>query len=81
MTTTIDYTQFARYCSAEYPFGYCLVNYSTGEIRTIACVSQAMALRSMYRRMDGEHRAYPEDRLVLANVRTGAVVCAVNMEG
>jgi hypothetical protein len=79
--TTIDYTQFARYCSAEYPFGYCLVNYSTGEIRTTACVSQAVALRSMYRRMDGEHRANPEYRMVLANVRTGAVVCAVNMEG
>jgi hypothetical protein len=69
---------FYHYVRAGYRYTYALVNYTTGEVRTMSCDHQGAALRELYHIYQGELRSAKADlsaiHLVLANARTGEVL-------
>lgn len=73
---TMSYSQFRW--SDEYAHTYALVNFTTGEVRTIASHRADAALRTLYKRMDGEAREAAHRgeacHQVLANCVTNKVV-------
>jgi hypothetical protein len=85
MTTYGDNTNnlFHHYVRAGYRYTYALVNYTTGEIRTMSCDHQGTALRELYRIYQGELRSAKADlsaiHLVLANARTGEILEETNV--
>jgi hypothetical protein len=56
-----------------YAHTYAVVNFTTGEICTIASEVGAYALRAMYKRFDS-YRRYEPAHLVLVNCVTGVVL-------
>ena len=85
MTTYGDNTAnpFYHYVRAGYRYTYVLVNYTTGEVRTMSCDHQGTALRELYRVYGSELRSAKADlsaiHLVLANARTGEVLEETNV--
>ena len=85
MTTYGDNTNnpFHHYVRAGYRYTYALVNYTTGEVRTMSCDHQGTALRELYRIYQSELRAAKRDlsaiHLVLADARTGEVLEETNV--
>ena len=66
----MDYTSLIR---NGYAHTYAVVNFTTGEVYTIACEVSSYALRAMYKRFDGCRR-YEPAHLVLVNCVTGVVL-------
>ena len=66
----MDYTSLIR---NGYAHTYAVVNFTTGEVYSIACEVAAYALRAMYKRFDGCRR-YEPAHLVLVNCVTGVVL-------
>ena len=85
MTTYGDNTAnpFYHYVRAGYRYTYALINYTTGEIRTISSDYQGVAQRELYRRYQSELRSAKAElsaiHLVLANARTGEVLEETNV--
>ena len=85
MTTYGDNTNnlFHHYVRAGYRYTYVLVNYTTGEVRTMSCDHQGVALRELYRVYERELRSAKGElaaiHLVLANARTGEVLEETNV--
>lgn len=79
---TYDYSSLIR---GGYAHTYALVDFATGEVRTTSCDIGAVALRALYKRMDGilrEARGTQEaHHLVLANCRTNQVIAEVKFFG
>lgn len=80
MTTYGDNTtnRFHHYVRAGYRYTYALVDYITGEVRTMACDTQFAPIKALYGYLDGLRRECERKgdkcHLVLANCRTGEVV-------
>ena len=74
---------FYHYVRAGYRYTYALINYTTGEVRTMSCDHQGTALRELYRVYGSELRSAKADlaaiHLVLANARTGEVLEETNV--
>lgn len=85
MTTYGDNTNnpFYHLVRAGYRYTYALINYTTGEVRTIASDYQGVPLRELYRRYQSELRSAKAElsaiHLVLANARTGEVLEETNV--
>ena len=85
MTTYGDNTNNPFYCyvRAGYRYTYALINYTTGEVRTMSCDHQGTALRELYRIYQSELRSAKADlaaiHLVLVNARTGEVLEETNV--
>lgn len=82
MTTyTNNYTALRR---NGYAYTYALVNYATGEVRTSSSRFPSVALRHLYRLMDGEMRAARADgvmcHLVLANCVSGEELAEIKCD-
>ena len=79
---TYDYSSLIR---GGYAHTYALVDFATGEIRTTSCDIGAVALRTLYKRMDGILRVArctkEVHHLVLANCRTNQVIAEVKFFG
>ena len=75
-----DYTRFNR----EFGANYALVNFVTGEVRTMKCAIPNYALRALYKRLDGEMRLArlwgDNCHLVLANCCTGRVLVEIKRD-
>lgn len=69
---------FHHYVRAGYRYTYALINYTTGEVRTMSCDHQGTALRELYHVYERELRSAKADlsaiHLVLANARTGEIL-------
>lgn len=80
MTTYGDRTNnpFHHYTRAGYRYTYALVDYVTGEVRTMSCDKQFLPLKNLYGYLDGIRRECASRgeacHLVLANCRTGEVI-------
>ena len=74
---------FHHYVRAGYRYTYALINYTTGEVRTMSCDHQGTALRELYRIYGSELRSAKADlsaiHLVLANARTGEILEETNV--
>ena len=74
---------FHHYVRAGYRYTYALVNYTTGEVRTMSCDHQGTALRELYRIYQSELRSAKGElsaiHLVLANARTGEILEETNV--
>ena len=74
---------FHHYVRAGYRYTYVLINYTTGEVRTMSCDHQGTALRELYRVYGSELRSAKADlsaiHLVLANARTGEILEETNV--
>ena len=85
MTTYGDNTNnpFYHLVRAGYRYTYALVNYTTGEVRTMSCDHQGTALRELYTIYQRELRTAKAElaaiHLVLANARTGEVLDETNV--
>lgn len=85
MTTYGDNTNnpFYHLVRAGYRYTYALVNYTTGEVRTMSCDHQGTALRELYGIYQRELRTAKAElaaiHLVLANARTGEVLEETNV--
>lgn len=85
MTTYGDNTNnpFYHLVRAGYRHTYALINYTTGEVRTISSDYQGVAQRELYRRYQSELRSAKAElaaiHLVLANARTGEVLEETNV--
>jgi hypothetical protein len=75
---------FHHYVRSGYRYTYALVNYTTGEVRTMSCDHQGVALRELYRVYQRELRSAKADlsaiHLVLANARTGDILEETNID-
>lgn len=85
MTTYGDNTNnpFYHLVRAGYRYTYALINYTTGEVRTMSCDHQGTALRELYGVYQSELRSAKAElaaiHLVLANARTGEVLEETNV--
>lgn len=85
MTTYGDNTNnpFYHYVRAGYRYTYALVNYTTGEVRSMSCDHQGAALRELYRIYQSELRSAKSElaaiHLVLVNARTGEILEETNV--
>ena len=85
MTTYGDNTNnpFYHYTRAGYRYTYALMNYTTGEVRTMSCDHQGTPLRELYHIYQGELRSAKSElsaiHLVLANARTGEILEETNV--
>ena len=70
--------RFHHYVREGYRYTYALVDYITGEVRTMACDHQFAPIKALYGYLDGLRRECEgkgdKCHLVLANCRTGEVV-------
>ena len=75
---------FYYYVRADYRHTYALVNYTTGEVRTLSCDHQGTALRELYHIYGRELRAAKRElaaiHLVLVNAHTGEVLEETNVD-
>lgn len=86
MTTYGDnvHNPYHHYVRAGYRYTYALVDFETGEVRTIASDRQFAPLKTLYGYLDGlrrecEHRG-DICRLLLVNCRTGEAVEEINRD-
>lgn len=85
MTTYGDNTNnpFYHLVRAGYRYTYALINYTTGEVRTMSCDHQGTALRELYRIYQSELRTAKRDQsaihLVLADARMGEILEETNV--
>jgi hypothetical protein len=74
----MDFTTLKR---DNYAFTYALVDFTTGEIRTVSCDVARYPLKHLFRRMCGIARAQARGawarNLVLANCVTNAVIVEI----
>ena len=74
---------FYHYVRAGYRYTYVLVNYTTGEVRSMSCDHQGTALRELYRIYQSELRSAKGElsavHLVLADARMGDILEETNV--
>ena len=86
MTTYGDNTNnpFYHFTRAGYRHTYALVNYTTGEVRTMSCDHQGVPLRELYRAYTSYLREAKRElaaiHVVLANARTGEILEETNVD-
>lgn len=74
---------FHHYVRPGFRHTYVLVNYTTGEVRTMSCDHQGTALRELYRAYQSELRSAKAElsaiHLVLASARSGEILEETNV--